>query len=174
MGVDNVKPSVNDYLIYVWCISFFLLFILILPFEAIKDSITPPLAHVLINNIPGIAEWAWILVAAFLGGYLFMVRGLLRAIYNFDLSPTSFMASSVHLLFGVASAMIIVATAKNLLSNDPIVKGLQVGWRQASLSRHSWPDLFRSWGCVPCCAKVNSRTLSSRIPRSTQFSRDTR
>ena len=100
---------------------------MLLPFETVQKGSLPPLARVVSGNADRIADWAWILVAAFLGGYLFMVRGLLRAIYNFDLSPASFIASSVHLLFGVASAMIIVAAAKNMLGDDLIGAGA-AGW----------------------------------------------
>ena len=50
----------------------------------------------------------WVFVVAFFGGYLFTVRGLLRAVNNFDLSPGSFISAAVHLLFGVVLAVVIV------------------------------------------------------------------
>ena len=50
----------------------------------------------------------WVFVVAFLGGYLFAVRGLLRAVTNFDLSPGSFLSAALQLLFGVVTAVLIV------------------------------------------------------------------
>jgi hypothetical protein len=51
----------------------------------------------------------WVFVVAFLGGYLFAVRSLLRAVNNFDLSPGSFLSAALHLLVGVVTAVVIVA-----------------------------------------------------------------
>lgn len=50
----------------------------------------------------------WVFVVAFLGGYLFAVRSLLRAVNNFDLNPGSFIGAALQLLFGVVTAVIIV------------------------------------------------------------------
>lgn len=50
----------------------------------------------------------WVFVVAFLGGYLFAVRGLLRAVNNFDLSPGSFISAALQLLLGVVTAVVIV------------------------------------------------------------------
>jgi hypothetical protein len=50
----------------------------------------------------------WVFTVAFLGGYLFVVRGLLRAVNNFDLSPGSFLSAALQLLLGVTTAVVIV------------------------------------------------------------------
>jgi hypothetical protein len=50
----------------------------------------------------------WVFTVAFLGGYLFVVRGLLRAVNNFDLSPGSFLSAALHLLLGIVTAVVIV------------------------------------------------------------------
>jgi hypothetical protein len=109
--------------------AFSILLFILLPAEVARDGSLPPLARETLNGLARerVADWAWILVAAFLGGYLFMVRSLLRAIHNFDLSPASFIASSVHLLFGVATAMIIIAAAKAMLGEDLVGAGV-AGW----------------------------------------------
>ncbi len=49
-----------------------------------------------------------VFVVAFLGGYLFAVRSLLRAVNNFDLSPGSFISAALQLLLGVVTAVVIV------------------------------------------------------------------
>lgn len=63
-------------------------------------------------------SWVWILVVAFLGGYLAVLRDLVRAIHNFDLNPTSFVAASVHLLLGIATALVIAAAARGVLEGS--------------------------------------------------------
>jgi hypothetical protein len=50
----------------------------------------------------------WVFTVAFLGDYLFVVRGLLRAVNNFDLSPGSFLFAALQLLLGVVTAVVIV------------------------------------------------------------------
>lgn len=69
----------------------------------------PPFRHVLDAAMPE-AERAglWVFVVAFLGGYLFAVRGLLRAVNNFDLTPGSFISAALQLLLGVVSAVVII------------------------------------------------------------------
>jgi hypothetical protein len=68
--------------------------------------LSPPLA-------PADKAILWVFVVAFLGGYLFAVRGLLRAVNNFDLSPGSFLSAALQLLLGVVTAVLIVAGGVN-------------------------------------------------------------
>lgn len=71
----------------------------------------PPFLHIV--EIPPVSleqkAILWVAVVAFLGGYLFVVRGLLRAVNNFDLSPGSFLSAALQLMLGVVTAIVIVA-----------------------------------------------------------------
>jgi hypothetical protein len=100
-------------------ITFYAFLFMLMPSEITVQSAFPRIARQL--NPEKIADWTWILVVAFLGGYLFVMRGLLRAIHNFDLSPASFLAASIHLLFGTVTAMVIIAAAGEVLGKE--VKG---------------------------------------------------
>lgn len=69
----------------------------------------PPFRHMTGNGMsPQWMAGLWVFIVAFLGGYLFAVRGLLRAVNNFDLTPGSFVAAALQMLLGVASAMVIM------------------------------------------------------------------
>lgn len=69
----------------------------------------PPFRHMTVSGMSD--QWMaglWVFIVAFLGGYLFAVRGLLRAVNNFDLTPGSFVAAALQMLLGVASALVIM------------------------------------------------------------------
>lgn len=51
----------------------------------------------------------WVVVVAFFAGYLFAVRGLLRAVHNFDLTPGSFISAALQILLGVVTAVVVLA-----------------------------------------------------------------
>ena len=53
---------------------------------------------------------AAIVGAAFLGGYLFTLRTLLRAVMNFELSPITWLRAAVHLLSGSIVALLLYRT----------------------------------------------------------------
>ena len=120
-GEDGKTPGRTSYLAFamcsvplvvlVFCFSVFaasLIMMSILQRE--PDSfLLPAFLHFLDPPLDK-AEKAglWVFVVAFLGGYLFAVRGLLRAVTNFDLSPGSFLSAALQLLFGVVTAVLIV------------------------------------------------------------------
>ena len=52
-----------------------------------------------------------VFIVAYLATYLYIIRDLLRAISNFDFGPTTLLASAIHVLFGVITAVIIAVTA---------------------------------------------------------------
>ncbi|MFC7476807.1 hypothetical protein ACFQS7_20740 [Dankookia sp. GCM10030260] len=69
----------------------------------------PPFRHVTGGGMS--EQWIaglWVFIVAFLGGYLFAVRSLLRVVNNFDLTPGSFVAAALQLLLGVATALVIM------------------------------------------------------------------
>ena len=53
--------------------------------------------------------------AAFLGGYLFSLRALLRAVMNFELSPITWLRAVIHIFTGVIIALLLYRT----LSDTP-------------------------------------------------------
>ncbi|NUU44234.1 hypothetical protein [Tardiphaga robiniae] len=63
---------------------------------------------------------ASIVGAAFLGGYLFTLRLLLRAVMNFELNPITWLRSAVHLIGGAIIALLLYRT----LSGTPYLSNL--------------------------------------------------
>ena len=59
---------------------------------------------------PRLLEAAAIVGAAFLGGYLFTLRTLLRAVMNFELSPITWLRAAVHILSGSIIALLLYRT----------------------------------------------------------------
>jgi hypothetical protein len=59
---------------------------------------------------PRLLEAAAIVGAAFLGGYLFTLRTLLRAVMNFELSPITWLRAAVHILSGSVVALLLYRT----------------------------------------------------------------
>src|ERR1700678_309378 len=59
---------------------------------------------------PRLPEAAAIVGAAFLGGYLFTLRTLLRAVMNFELSPITWLRAAVHILSGSIVALLLYRT----------------------------------------------------------------
>lgn len=54
-------------------------------------------------------EPIWVFVLAYLGTLLFVMRYMLRAVTNFDLSPHTFLQATLHVLFGIVTAIILTA-----------------------------------------------------------------
>ena len=78
---------------------------LIVPALAWTDELgtTPLLTQRLLNS-------AAITGAAFLGGYLFTLRMLLRAVMNFELNPITWLRAAAHLLGGTVIALLLYRT----------------------------------------------------------------
>jgi hypothetical protein len=112
----------------------------------------------------------WVFVVAFLGGYLFAVRGLLRAVNNFDLSPGSFLSAALQLLLGVVTAVLIVVAGVNKAAGAFGVEaavsasvlaafvigfvpelGIRTLYRMARLRqfKREDPDVYRSFRATP-------------------------
>jgi hypothetical protein len=66
------------------------------------------------SKVEGLHPWLAMLTVAYIAGYLYIVRDLLRAIANFELSPMTLLMSSVHALFGVVTALIIASVASDV------------------------------------------------------------
>lgn len=64
------------------------------------------------------ALWLSVLMAAYFGSYLYIVRNLLRAIENFDLSPFTLLAAATHVLFGTVTAVLVAGIIKIIGSSD--------------------------------------------------------
>jgi hypothetical protein len=56
---------------------------------------------------PPLQAWNAALIVAYVGGYLFVIRDLLCSVENFDLGPARLLASALHMLFGIATAVLI-------------------------------------------------------------------
>jgi hypothetical protein len=66
--------------------------------------------------------WLFVLVVAYLGSYLFVIRELLRSVSNFDLGPTTLLAAAIHVLFGAITAVIIATAADQIFPNNTAAK----------------------------------------------------
>jgi hypothetical protein len=66
------------------------------------------------SKVEGLHPWLAMLTVAYIAGYLYIVRDLLRAVANFELSPMTLLMSSVHALFGVVTALIIASVASDV------------------------------------------------------------
>jgi hypothetical protein len=120
-GEGGTKPGSTSFLAFVmcsvpmvvlvFCFSVFAIsLIMISVLQRGPDSfLLPAFLHLLDPPLDKTEKAGlWVFVVAFLGGYLFAVRGLLRAVNNFDLSPGSFLSAALQLLFGVVTAVLIV------------------------------------------------------------------
>lgn len=70
------------------------------------------------NKAGGLDIWLAMLVVAYIGSYLYIVSELLRAVANFELSPMTLLMSAIHVLFGVATALILASVAPEVLANN--------------------------------------------------------
>jgi hypothetical protein len=71
-----------------------------------------------LNLLPPLRAWNAALIVAYVGAYLFTVRDLLCSVENFDLGPARLLASALHVLFGVATA-VLIAIVWTLMSGKP-------------------------------------------------------
>jgi hypothetical protein len=62
--------------------------------------------------------WLFVLVVAYLGSYLFVIRELLRSVSNFDLGPTTLLSAAIHVLFGAITAVVIATVADQIFPNN--------------------------------------------------------
>jgi len=67
------------------------------------------------DAIEGLDTWLAMLAVAYIASYLYNIRELLRAVANFELSPMTLLMSAIHVLFGVATALIIASVAADVL-----------------------------------------------------------
>lgn len=130
--LNHPSGFARDIPIYAWFVSCLPLFLVTLIFslmtidfiliEVVKYGpviISSELIHKMPQDASGsrqdIPSWVWIMIAAFVGGYICMLRNLVRAVHNFDLHPISFVSASVQLIIGIATAMILFATAQHAM-----------------------------------------------------------
>ncbi|MEA2884119.1 MAG: hypothetical protein QOH32_3375 [Bradyrhizobium sp.] len=66
------------------------------------------------DAIDGLDTWLAMLAVAYIASFLYVVRELLRAVANFELSPMTLLLSAIHVLFGVASALILASVASEV------------------------------------------------------------
>lgn len=67
------------------------------------------------NKVDALDTWLAMLAVAYIASYLYNIRELLRAVANFELSPMTLLMSAIHVLFGVATALIIASVAADVL-----------------------------------------------------------
>lgn len=67
------------------------------------------------DAIEGLDTWVAMLAVAYIASYLYNIRELLRAVANFELSPMTLLMSAIHVLFGVATALILASVAADVL-----------------------------------------------------------
>jgi hypothetical protein len=67
------------------------------------------------DAIEGLDTWLAMLAVAYIASYLYNIRELLRAVANFELSPMTLLMSAIHVLFGVATALILASVAADVL-----------------------------------------------------------
>lgn len=68
-----------------------------------------------------LAVWLTVLIVAYLASYLYVIRTLLRAVENFDLSPTSFLSAAIHVLFGAVTAVVVASAASEIFPGGTTV-----------------------------------------------------
>jgi hypothetical protein len=66
------------------------------------------------NKVDGLHNWLAMLAVAYIAGYLYIVRDLLRAVANFELSPMTLLMSAIHVLFGVVTTLILASVASDV------------------------------------------------------------
>lgn len=67
------------------------------------------------NKVDALDTWLAMLAVAYIASYLYNIRELLRAVANFELSPMTLLMSAIHVLFGVATALILASVAADVL-----------------------------------------------------------
>jgi hypothetical protein len=66
------------------------------------------------NKVAALHTWLAMLAVAYIASYLYTIRELLRAVANFELSPMTLLMSSIHVLFGVVTALILATVASDV------------------------------------------------------------
>jgi hypothetical protein len=66
------------------------------------------------NKVDALHTWLAMLAVAYIAGYLYIVRDLLRAVANFELSPMTLLMSAIHVLFGVVTTLILASVASEV------------------------------------------------------------
>jgi hypothetical protein len=66
------------------------------------------------DKVDGLHTWLAMLAVAYIASYLYIVRDLLRAVANFELSPMTLLMSAIHVLFGVVTALILASVASDV------------------------------------------------------------
>jgi len=94
---------------------------------------------------PRLLEAAAIVGAAFLGGYLFTLRTLLRAVMNFELSPITWLRAAVHILSGSIVALLLYRT----LGDTPLSDVLQITATPGTSPLRVWLAVAFVAGYVP-------------------------
>lgn len=71
--------------------------------------------------IEGLDTWLAMLAVAYIASFLYVVRELLRAVANFELSPMTLLLSAIHVLFGVATALILASVATDVMGTGTTI-----------------------------------------------------
>jgi hypothetical protein len=66
------------------------------------------------NKVDALHTWLAMLAVAYIAGYLYIVRDLLRAVANFELSPMTLLMSAIHVLFGIVTTLILASVASDV------------------------------------------------------------
>jgi hypothetical protein len=66
------------------------------------------------NKVDALHTWLAMLAVAYIAAYLYIVRDLLRAVANFELSPMTLLMSAIHVLFGIVTTLILASVASEV------------------------------------------------------------
>jgi hypothetical protein len=126
-----LDADAQSFRYYIFPVAIYLMLTL-LGFEFAFRPIHPP---ALDTNMSAPQGWGGAITYTFISSYLWTIQYLVRRIANFDLSPTSFFLSFIH----VASALFVVSAIWQSGILDAVGAKLQIG---AAFVVGFFPDLF--------------------------------
>ncbi|HLH92728.1 MAG TPA: hypothetical protein VKX28_30250 [Xanthobacteraceae bacterium] len=126
-----IDADAQSFRYYVFPVAIYLLLTLLCFDFAFKPVHPPALA----TNMSAPEGWGGVITYTFISSYLWTVQYLVRRIANFDLSPTSFFLSFIH----IATALFVVSAIWQSGILDAIGAKLQIG---AAFIVGFFPDLF--------------------------------
>lgn len=113
---------------------------LIVPSLLLTDGIGDPP-----TSTQRLLNTASIVGAAFLGGYLFTLRLLLRAVMNFELSPITWLRAAAHLIGGAVIALLLYRA----FSDTPFLSQFMAAGAPSETSPKLWLAIAFVAGYVP-------------------------
>ena len=128
---SSLDKDAQSFRYYIFPVAIYLMLTL-LGFEfAFKPHLLAPDT----NNMSAPAGWGGVITYTFISSYVWTIQYLVRRIANFDLSPTSFFLSFIH----ITTALFVVSAIWQSGILDPLGPKLQLG---AAFVVGFFPDLF--------------------------------